>query len=817
MFKNFLILILILLFVNKSKSNIYEFEVIRTKNSTDSKYIPLSILIDFNIINKYYHKKNSQKIEILKKNIIKAKSIYESLISVNYQYHIFTPHFNLGKLCQNEIFSNFRAIGFFTNLIIFPLFGKNETYSEHLINYHICGINIKDRKPLIATLIISEKILNLEEEQIFLEIIHSLFHILGFRQNSREKAGIKNFCSGNSIENLELKKVAKKYNGVYSSEISLFNKGKNFLHWTESIKYDIMPHKNFRILTFNEYSLRYLQILKWYRVNMNICGCSLNGDCNFGVLPYEIYINKDTLSLYCYRNDIFNKKCIINNNIFFFSLKKYKDTNINNKRNYFINEKCRNYDILYDFNENLLYKGLINKQNFSEQEIVLISPVNKPYCKCHLKTIFLYNKFNKEYNKYIENNFDLQKIKISDLNKVVYGSFTTYNRKHSESFRDTLEYNNIVLLNNEYSPNILFSLLNKNISLELLSHLNKYTIIRNSQILYLLGHKEYTYKLYSKFKEKFPFDFDYMVESYIMPKQKNIVEKKFKNYIQKENDLWLCKPSDGSFGEGIYFLKNYQDFLNCNQLISKYIHNPHLYKKRKYHLRLYNFISSLIPLKIYLYKEGQVMRASHEYKYKLNNISDKQSFLTNAHINFGKDGYIEDLSLKDLKEEITKQGGNWKLIWSQIKDICIKIIITIYDEEYNKLKIFTKNEAKSFMFFGLDMMIDENYKVWFLEANDAAHMVGYDKINEINKIGISTDILNILGIIPFDHSNNNPLENKTCNFKNQFEQILNNAFCEFYRPQGNLERIFPVKESLSYYKKFFEKKYKENIELWNYL
>ena len=133
------------------------------------------------------------------------------------------------------------------------------------------------------------------------------------------------------------------------------------------------------------------------------------------------------------------------------------------------------------------------------------------------------------------------------------------------------------------------------------------------------------------------------------------------------------------------------------------------------------------------------------------------------------------------------------------------------------LIIFTKYDAKSFMFLGLDMMIDENFKVWFLEANDAAHMEEYDKINEKNKIGISTDILNILGIIPFDHLNGIPLENKSCTFKNKLDEIINNAFCEFQRPQGNLEIIFPIKKTISYYKKFFINKYRENLELWKNL
>ena len=56
-------------------------------------------------------------------------------------------------------------------------------------------------------------------------------------------------------------------------------------------------------------------------------------------------------------------------------------------------------------------------------------------------------------------------------------------------------------------------------------------------------------------KKKFPNDYNYMFESYFMPKEKKIIEKKFINYSQSKKNLWLCKDSNGSLGLGIKFLK----------------------------------------------------------------------------------------------------------------------------------------------------------------------------------------------------------------------------------------------------------------------
>ena len=809
LFKNFFLLYII---VKASSQN--SFEVIEINNSTNSDYVPFSIHIDFQAL-------NDTPLEIeynneIKKYILIAKKIIESFLSTNIRYNI--SSLNLGKICNNAELDNMKTCGFNTNLIIIPIFDLYNDIIEKVIDltdYYICSTLSSDKRPLIATLYLSKLLFHNTGEIILTEILHDLFHILGFREDIRKNRKINKNCLGEKEPNIEFKKVYKKYNKYYSKKVFLFEMHDKYFHWAQSIKYDIMSFEFYRTMNFNEYTLRYLNNLKWYRVNMNICGCSLKGECSFGVFPYEIYINSKNYQLYCYRNDVFNHKCYINKNTYFPYQKKYKSNEFNSDNSYF-GKFCRNYDIKYDYNENILYKNTLIKKNFSEQELILMSPKINNYCKCHLKTIFFYNEEDNNFNEGVEQNYDLEKLRITDLNKVVYGSFSSINPKHSITFKKVLKYNNIPIINSEYSPNILWSFLEGDNKYELLSHLNKYSIIRNSHFGYDLGNKKIAYEYYIDYKRKFPNDFDYMPETYL-PNQKDLIKNKFIDYAFIKDDLWLCKKIDGSLGDGISFIKDYNDFTKCNQLITRYIHNPHLINNYKYHIRIYNFISSFIPLKIYIYKEGQIMRASHEYKIDLNSTEDQQAFITNAHINYGKEGYKEDIPLEEFKLIIIKEGGNWTYIWEQMKDICIKTIITIYDKEYNMIKNIAKTDSKSLFYLGMDFMIDENYKVWLLEGNKSPFMEEYDKVNRKNKIGLSTDIFNILGVIPYDHSNNLPLENNNCHFKNKEEEMINDAFCEFNRPRGNLELIFPIKDTLSYYKKFFIKDYEENVRLWNLL
>ena len=78
------------------------------------------------------------------------------------------------------------------------------------------------------------------------------------------------------------------------------------------------------------------------------------------------------------------------------------------------------------------------------------------------------------------------------------------------------------------------------------------------------------------------------------------------------------------------------------------------------------------------------------------------------------------------------------------------------------------------------------------------------------------DIYNLVGVIPFSHNEPEKIyENLQCNYSNRLEKIINDTICEFNRPKGGFERIFPIKNTLNYYKKFFLEPDEENLKLWN--
>jgi len=68
------------------------------------------------------------------------------------------------------------------------------------------------------------------------------------------------------------------------------------------------------------------------------------------------------------------------------------------------------------------------------------------------------------------------------------------------------------------------------------------------------------------------------------------------------------KPTNSSQGKGIFLTKNIDDLLTSKvaMVVQVYEERPLLIENRKFDLRLYVLVTSIDPLRIYIYKDGIV-------------------------------------------------------------------------------------------------------------------------------------------------------------------------------------------------------------------
>ena len=162
-------------------------------------------------------------------------------------------------------------------------------------------------------------------------------------------------------------------------------------------------------------------------------------------------------------------------------------------------------------------------------------------------------------------------------------------------------------------------------------------------------------------------------------------------------------------------------------VVQRYIAKPHLINGTKYDLRIYVLMTSLCPLRIYLYEEGLVRFASNKYTADSAQLSDVYMHLTNYSINENSDSYRpnEDSekreghkwTLSSLWQYFSENGIDQKPVWDRIKDLVIKTIISA---EHSMLPLNRSNlnsQYCGYELFGFDVLLDSDLKPWLIEVS----------------------------------------------------------------------------------------------------
>ena len=550
----------------------------------------------------------------------------------------------------------------------------------------------------------------------------------------------------------------------------------------------------------------------------------------FKVNPCELILYNNT----CYK---VNQKCLNEFNYEDYYLQYSLD--IKNKRwicyyktqEHFKNKQCSSdYGVLLS-NEELNKQILIDFLRKNDyQNIILLKPAST--CpKPHPRTVFYMTVKEKEDPYQYKILEKTEEVTIKDPNYfVITNTFSNY---YNVKSRAAL-FNNILANNQQgWNYNYLWKVYQDNAhDAGIYQKINKYQFIGNFPLDNTF--KDGLNRFYNKQKIKFPEDYNYIPETYLFPDDKYQILEKFKDYRYDPEDVWLFKPARSSFAHGIKIINNYTDIKNSKQkiyLISRYIMNPLLINGKKFDFRAYVLVTGMNPLKIYFYKDGYLKISVKNFTLSKESINDGCIHITTSDTNlecFNGKEYKYDTDIYDEKSHFwsylhferycNKRGINYTDIMEQMKDIFIKTFISLnanFLELIEKRKI---NDRNLFQLYGLDLMVDENNKVHLLELNRNPSMRNGHGVCDYMYDNLITDILNIIGIVPFKHDETQETFDKDVYiYDDKVEEIVDDSLCEFGRPRGMFELIYPKKNNVNKYKKFYQIIFDESQLLWDKL
>lgn len=816
----------LIIFINIGKTN--------TKFKISKIFHPLNIHFDFSNLTK---NKNTKFLQSLLKE---SSIILSKLIYTNNNKKINISEKEILNCKKDIFFKNITNSTF--DIVIYPILEKLKKKDNYKIEF--CA-NHKNKMPSIVILTLNEKLnfsfkKNKEnaEYKLILDILKMLTDCLGLDIEYLKK---KKFLRNNFFEtpfylmpknSTSFNSINKLYNLTNEKipEIKISTNGNFYLSkWDKNfIVKDFRNEKSDIKGDISEASMNFFNDMEFYSLN---------------IFDYE-YIKTNKKNI-CYRVD---QKCLNESELQKYYINYGLNLNKNNEIVCYLsseeNIKLNQCGIYYSYliQEKLDFCPLITKDvstdkikndeipdliYYHNQTLNLLTPSSK--CRKPSPRTIYFKSFQREEN--LSNIYNIETITLDENQKKFFVTYYSAEEVYFKNYVNILEKNGIIrsyYLNNEH--NLYIKSFSDNF---LLKNNKKGNYFNDFQKIYhFMGVETFFYKnlLYENYlnMKKYFKAYNYMPKTYEYPKDKSKIEKKFKNYKLDIKDLWIVKPTNLFSGAGIHIFKSLHEEkknrLN-NFIISKYLTNPHLLYGKKYDMRIYVLITGFQPLRIYLYQEGLVRIAADEYNLNLDSIDNKFSHLTNTAINIHNKNYIDPKSemdesankwnLKTYRNYLKKQNVDVELLFDKIKDIIIKTFISgqrAIIKTSEKLKL---NDLNMFNLFGFDIFIDDKFDPYLLEVNTRPFMHEYNKYDRIIKSNLLVDTLNIAGITLFSHDKKHQAYDNAFNYAKEEVKRVDDALCELTRPRGDYELIFPLKNNIDKYSRFFfYKKGKENAMFW---
>ena len=228
-------------------------------------------------------------------------------------------------------------------------------------------------------------------------------------------------------------------------------------------------------------------------------------------------------------------------------------------------------------------------------------------------------------------------------------------------------------------------------------------------------------------------EYKFFPKTFMLPADYTELKKEWEHGKNHGNKTFIVKPSKGCQGTGIRLTRCLDDISPHEpNIVQRYLHRPHLLDGYKYDLRLYVLLSSLNPLRIFIFREGLVRVCTQKYHAVEKNMSDVRMHLTNYAINKDSEAFVQPEDEEDcddahkrtissLMRTLADEGHDTQALWTAIGEVCVKTLISV--QPHLEHTYFTcrrrSDDAGSgcFELLGFDIMMDHKMRPFLLEVN----------------------------------------------------------------------------------------------------
>ncbi|XP_052804936.1 tubulin monoglutamylase TTLL4-like isoform X2 [Mya arenaria] len=277
-----------------------------------------------------------------------------------------------------------------------------------------------------------------------------------------------------------------------------------------------------------------------------------------------------------------------------------------------------------------------------------------------------------------------------------------------------------------------------------------------------IGRKDRLWRNLSKMQVHFgKKEFGFFPQTYCLPTDAKLLKRAFEDGTTKQK--WIIKPPASARGIGIKVINKLTQVPKKRPVVvQRYLSRPYLINDSKFDMRVYVYVSSYDPLRLYVFEDGLARFASMKYSSSMKHLANKFMHLTNYSVNKKNADYQANSddtvcqghkwSLKALWNYMKRQGVNTNAVWDSMKDLIIKTIICADGPVNSLIKANCKTRYCVHELFGFDILLDESLKPWILEVNISPSLHSNSQLDINIKGQMIKDLFNISGIrIPDKH------------------------------------------------------------------
>lgn len=250
-------------------------------------------------------------------------------------------------------------------------------------------------------------------------------------------------------------------------------------------------------------------------------------------------------------------------------------------------------------------------------------------------------------------------------------------------------------------------------------------------------------------------EYGFVPQTFVLPYDFKLLKRAWEDGNSRQK--WILKPPASARGIGIRVIHKWTQIPRKRPVIvQRYLAKPYLINDSKFDLRIYVYVTSYDPLRIYVFEDGLVRFATCKYSTSMKTLSNKFMHLTNYSINKKNEGAYEansdenvcqghKWSLKALWGYMKRINVNFSLVWETIKDLVVKTIIASDSAVNTMVKQNVRKRSCCHELFGFDVMLDENLKPWLLEVNISPSLHSTSQLDRNIKGQMIKDLLNLAG------------------------------------------------------------------------